>query len=330
MEGTLEKIGLSKDEIQVYATIVQFGTRTIGQIQTYYKQSVDVIRSAINSLVGRGYIKEVKAKNTEGTSYFIPLPPQIKLTEDVSLRLENELKALSDDVKADWNKTMQNFRSQLGSFHENITQSVDNHEGEISTVTKQFLDSLSNVVTTSKTELSEIVERINSETSTLSETNSDLITKSAQRVRENVLSSFDSTIHKIGEHHESFKARIEETFSNLKLEHNERTNLQLEAILEKVGGIQGSVSEQLQQFSVVAESKNAAISDRTNEAVNKLTTDSKTIAQDSTNKLSNSVNKIVADYDKKLDEYQAKIKEILTLKAIKILLLSVLIPKRPK
>ncbi len=312
MEGTLEKIGLSKDEIQVYATIVQFGSRTIGQIQTYYKQSSDVIRGAINSLVGRGYIKEVKAKNTEGTSYFIPLPPQIKLTEDVSIRLENELKALSDDVKADWNKTMQNFRSQLGSFHENITQNADNHAGEINTVTKQFLDTLSNVVATSKTELAEIVERINSETTSLSSTNSELIAKSAQRVRENVLSSFDSTIHKIGEHHEAFKVKIEETFGTLKLEHNERTNLQLEAILEKVEGIQGSVSEQLQLFSEIAAGKNTAISDRTNEAVNKLTTDSNVIAQDSTNKLSNTVNKIVADYDKKLDDYQAKVKEILT------------------
>ena len=44
-------------------------------------------------------VREIKAKNPEGTSYYIPLPPQIKLTEDVSIRLESELKALSDDVR---------------------------------------------------------------------------------------------------------------------------------------------------------------------------------------------------------------------------------------
>ncbi|MHA1483135.1 MAG: helix-turn-helix domain-containing protein, partial [Candidatus Heimdallarchaeaceae archaeon] len=66
MESTLEKIGLSQDEIQVYSTVVQFGTRTIGQIQSYYKQTADVISSALGSLVTKGYIKEIKARNTEG------------------------------------------------------------------------------------------------------------------------------------------------------------------------------------------------------------------------------------------------------------------------
>ena len=41
MQGTLEKIGLSKDEIQVYSNIVQYGFRTVGQIQTYVKISAD-------------------------------------------------------------------------------------------------------------------------------------------------------------------------------------------------------------------------------------------------------------------------------------------------
>ncbi len=312
MEGTLEKIGLSKDEIQVYATIVQFGYRTVGQIQSYYKQSGDVISAALGSLANRGYIKEIKAKNTEGTSYFIPLPPQIKLTEDVSLRLENELKALSEDVKTDWNKTMNNFRSQLASFHENITLKVDNHAVDITTISKQFLDSLSTAVSTGKTEMSEILERINSETSTLSATNSDSIAKAAQRVRENVATSFDSTIHKIGEHHETFKSRIEETFNTLQQEHNERTHVQLSAILEKVDAIKGSLSVQMQQFLENAESKRNIINEITNTSISQLQTDSKTVSQNSSKKLSATVDKIVSNYDIKLDEYQEKVKQILT------------------
>ncbi len=136
MESTLEKIGLSQDEIQVYSTVVQFGTRTIGQIQSYYKQSADVISAALGSLVAKGYIKEIKARNTEGTPYFIPLPPQIKLTENVSMRLENELKALSEDVKNDWNNTMKTFRGQLSTFHNQITESTDNHSQELSNISK--------------------------------------------------------------------------------------------------------------------------------------------------------------------------------------------------
>jgi sugar-specific transcriptional regulator TrmB len=312
MEGTLEKIGLTKDEIQVYATIVQFGSRTIGQIQSYYKQPVDTIRGALNKLVGRGYIKEIKAKNEEGTPYFIPLPPQIKLTEDVSQRLENELKALSDDVKADWNKTMQNLRSQLASFHESVTQNVDSHATDVTSTAKQFLDSLSEVVSASKNEVTEIVGRVNSETSTLAESNSEVIAKAAQRVKENVLSSFDTTIHKIGEHHETFKIKIEESFSSLQQEHNDRTDVQLNAVLEKVEGIKESLAIQTQQFLKAVESRKNTIDTITHEAVEKLSTDSKTISQESSKKLSSTVNKIISYYNAKLDEYQEKVKEILT------------------
>ncbi len=312
MEGTLEKIGLTKDEIQVYATIVQFGSRTIGQIQSYYKQPVDSIRGALNKLVGKGYVKEIKAKNEEGTPYFIPLPPQIKLTEDVSQRLENELKALSDDVKADWNKTMQSLRSQLTSFHETVTQNADSHAAEVTGTSKQFLDSLSEVISSSKNEVTEIVGRVNTETSTLSESNSDVIAKAAQRVKENVLSSFDTTIHKVGEHHENFKVKIEESLNSLQLEHNNRTDIQLNAVLEKVESIKESLSIQTQQFLKAAKARKGTIDKITNEAVGKLSSDANTISHDSSKKLSSTVNKIVANYNTKLDEYQEKVKQILT------------------
>ena len=311
MQGTLEKIGLSKDEIQVYSNIVQYGFRTVGQIQTYVKISADKMITALKKLVDRGYVKEVKAKNTEGTSYYIPLPPQIKLTEDVSLRLENELKTLSDEVKVDWNKTMQNFRTQLAGFHENITQEVDAHSQEVGGISKQFLETMSSLVDTGKNELTEIVGRVNSETSTVSSANSENIAKSAQRVKENVLNSFDSTIHKIGEHHETFKLKIEETFGSLQQEHNERINVQLDAILEKMEGIKESLSLQLQTFLETAEGKKKVIDEVTRDVVNKIKSDSKTSTQDSTKKLTNTLNKIVTNYETKLDEHQEKTKLIL-------------------
>ncbi len=311
MEGTLDKIGLSKDEVQVYSTIVQFGYRTIGQIQTYYKQPADKIRSALNSLVGKGYIREIKAKNQEGTPYFIPLPPQIKLTEDVSIRLENELKALSDDVKEDWNKTMNNFRSQLSTFHSKITENVDGHASEVTSTTTKFIESLTEVVSTGKAETADMFERLKTETSNISATNSDAIGKTAQRVKENVLNSFDSTIHKIGEHHEAFKVKVEERLGFLQHEHDDRTQLQLDAILEKVEGIKENLSVQLQEFTAAAEKRKNTISKVTDEAVKKALADSNVVARDSSKKLSDTVNKIVANYETKLDEYQEKVQEIL-------------------
>ncbi len=311
MESTLEKIGLSKDEVQVYSIIVQYGYRTIGQIQTYYKQPADTIKIALTSLASKGYIREIKAKNQEGTPYFIPLPPQIKLTEDVSIRLENELKELSDDVKADWNKTMNNFRTQLSSFHNKITEDVDGHASEITTTATKFLESLSSVVSSGKTELTEMIERLKSETCTLSSTNSDAIAKTAQRVTDNVQTSFTSTISKIGEHHESFKIKIEETLSTLQKEHDDRTQLQLEALLAKVENIKESLAVQVQEFNESAEQQKAVIDTITDESVKKLKGDSSTVSRGSTKKLSDTVNKIITNYEKKLDGYQAKVKQIL-------------------
>ncbi|MHA1197796.1 MAG: helix-turn-helix domain-containing protein [Candidatus Heimdallarchaeaceae archaeon] len=311
MESTLENLGLSKDEVQVYATIVQYGFRTLGQIQTYYKQPADILNAALSSLVGKGYIKEIKAKNQEGTPYFIPLPPQIKLTEDVSIRLENELKALSDDVKADWNKTMTNFRSQLSSFHNKITEDADGHATEITATTAKFLETLANVVASGKTETSEIIGRLKADTSSISSTNSDAIAKTAQRVKENVQTSFDSTIHKIGEHHDSFKLKIEETLGSLQTEHDGRVQNQLYALLEKVESIKNSLTAQVEEFNTVAAEQKSVVDTMTDEAVKKVAADSSVVSKDSTKKLSDTVNRIIAEYETKLDEYQAKVKEIL-------------------
>ncbi len=311
MESTLKNLGLSKDEVQVYATIVQYGFRTLGQIQTYYKQSADTINAALASLAGKGYIKEIKAKNKEGTPYFIPLPPQIKLTEDVSIRLENELKALSDDVKTDWNKTMTNLRSQLSSFHNQITEDVDGHATEITTTATKFLESLAGVVSSGKAETSEIIGRLKTETSAISSTNSDAIAKTAQRVKDNVQTSFDSTIHKIGEHHESFKLKIEETLGSLQQEHDKRTQAQLDALLIKVEGIKESIAVQVEEFNSIASEQKSIIDKTTDETAKKLSTDSSVVSRDSSKKLSDTVNKIISEYETKLDEYQEKVKEIL-------------------
>ncbi|MCE7742643.1 MAG: hypothetical protein GOP50_09305 [Candidatus Heimdallarchaeota archaeon] len=311
MESTLENLGLSKDEVQVYATIVQYGYRTLGQIQSYYKQPADIINAALSSLAGKGYIKEIKAKNQSGTPYFIPLPPQIKLTEDVSIRLENELKALSDDVKADWNKTMVNFRSQLTTFHNKITEDVDGHATEITATAAKFLESLASVVSSGKAETSEIIGRLKTETSSISSTNSDAIAKTAQRVKDNVQTSFDSTIHKIGEHHDSFKLKIEETLSSLQTEHDTRTQAQLDALLEKVEGIKESLIVQVEEFNATAAGQKTLIDTMTDETVKKISTDSSAVSRDSSKKLSDTVNKIISNYENKLDEYQAKVKEIL-------------------
>ena len=311
MESTLESLGLSKDEVQVYATVVQYGFRTLGQIQSYYKQSAETINAALNSLVGKGYIKEIKAKNTEGTSYFIPLPPQIKLTEDVSIRLENELKALSDDVKADWNKTMTNFRSQLSSFHNQITEDADTHASEISKNASTFLESISGIVSSSKAESSEIINRLKNDTATISSTNSDAITKTAQRVKDNVQTSFDSTIHKIGEHHDAFKLKIEETLGSLQTEHDTRVQAQLDSLIEKVEGIKTSLASQIDEFNVKSKEQKSIIDKMTDESVKQLLADSSIVSKDSTKKLSDTVNKIISEYEIKLDEYQVKVKEIL-------------------
>ncbi len=311
MESTLESLGLSKDEVQVYATVVQYGFRTLGQIQSYYKQSAETINTALKSLVGKGYIKEIKAKNSEGTSYFIPLPPQIKLTEDVSIRLENELKALSDDVKADWNKTMTNFRSQLSSFHNQITKDTDTHASEISKTAATFLESISDIVSSSKAESSEIINRLKNDTTTVSSTNSDAITKTAQRVKDNVQTSFDSTIHKIGEHHDAFKLKIEETLGSLQTEHDTRVQAQLDSLIEKVEGIKTSLASQIDEFNLKSKEQKSIIDKMTDESVKQLLTDSSMVSKDSTKKLSDTVNKIISEYVHKLDEYQVKVKEIL-------------------
>ncbi len=312
MESTLEKIGLSQDEIQVYSTVVQFGTRTIGQIQSYYKQSADVISAALGSLVAKGYIKEIKARNTEGTPYFIPLPPQIKLTENVSMRLENELKALSEDVKNDWNNTMKTFRGQLSTFHNQITESTDNHSQELSNISKQFLVSVSEVVTTGKNDVQEAISKIKTDTGTITTAHSDNLKKAIQRIQENLSSTFDTTIHRVGEHHESFKTKIQETYTNLETEHNTRAKGQLDGILEKVEGIKTNISTLLEQFNSRAGEKKSLIADNTSDVNKKLTSDSKLITKESTTKSIETINKIISNYQTNLEEYQTKVKDILS------------------
>ncbi|MHA1418471.1 MAG: helix-turn-helix domain-containing protein [Candidatus Heimdallarchaeaceae archaeon] len=312
MESTLEKIGLSQDEIQVYSTVVQFGTRTIGQIQSYYKQSADVISSALGSLVTKGYIKEIKAKNTEGTSYFIPLPPQIKLTEDVSMRLENELKALSDDVKNDWNNTMKTFRGQLSSFHNQITESTDSHSQELSNISKQFLDTVSEVVSTGKNDVQETISKIKTDTGSITTTHSENLKKSVQRIQDNISSTFDTTIHRVGEHHESFKTKIQETYTNLETEHTARAKGQLDGIIEKVEGIKSNINMLLEQFNSKAGEKKSLIVENTSEVNKKLISDSKLITKESTTKSIETINKTITDYQTNLDEYQTKVQDILS------------------
>ncbi|MBY9001305.1 MAG: hypothetical protein KGD64_10345 [Candidatus Heimdallarchaeota archaeon] len=312
MESTLEKIGLSQDEIQVYSTLVQFGSRTIGQIQSYYKQSGDVISAALGNLVTKGYIREIKARNAEGTSYFIPLPPQIKLTEDVSMRLENELKALSDDVKNDWNKTMKTFREQLSSFHNHITESADNHGQELSNISKHFLDSVSDVITTGKNDVNDAITKIKTDIGSISNSHSDNLKKAVQRIQENVTNTFDTTIHRVGEHHETFKTKIQETYVNLESEHSVRAKGQLDLILDKVEGIKGNINSLVEQFVLKAAEKKAIIVDNTSDVSKKLLSDTKLITKESTVKSTETINKIVSDYNNNLEEYQTKVKEILS------------------
>ena len=311
MESTLEKIGLSKDETHVYSTLVQFGTRTIGQIQSYYKQPLDVITATLNSLASKGYVKEIKARNSEGTSFFIPIPPQIKLTEDVSQRLENELTALSDNVKNDWNNTMKAFRDKLAVFHGQITQSADEHSQVIGSISKQFLDSISTTVASGKTDINDTIVKLKSETSAISTTHSENLGKTVQRIQENISGTFESTISRIGEHHESFKNKIEETLENLKIEHHERVQGQLDNLNEKIAGIKEALSVQTQEFNVITDEKKALVDTTTDEVVKKLISDSSVVARESTKKLSDTLNDIISNYEVKLDEYQAKVKEIL-------------------
>jgi len=269
------------------------------------------LNNVLSKLVERGYIKEIKAKNTEGTPYYIPLPPQIKITEDISLRLQKELTALSDDVKGDWNKTIQSFRTQLAAFHDKITENTDFHSKELSESSKQFLETISSIVTASKEEITEIVNKLISDAGVISKSQEEQLANSITRITENLSSVFDTTIHKIGEYHDSFKEKINETFSQLEQEHQTRVQEQLMGILDNVEKVKTSISELKDNFIENIVSKKNIVSQITDSSISSLSSKAKVLYSESKDKAKETIEKITGNFLTEVENYQLKINEIL-------------------
>ncbi len=312
LDATLKDLGLKEEEIQVYSTIIQFGYRTLGQIQVYYDQSSDVIMGALKSLIERGYIKEIKAENQQATPYYIPLPPQIKLTEDVSLRLKNELRKTSDGVLDEWKRTIDTLSSNLNNLNNAIITNSDKHASEVKKHTKSYLDNISSTIDENKQRITEIKNKLLEESSSLLSTNIETFNKSIQRMDENTTKSFDTTITKIGAFHENFKTKIESTYTEIEEKHKERVHSELSDIKQKIDEIQTKIQTLQEEYNTLFNEKKDLIQENTNDTFNELKLDSERVGKEAKTLAQQTINTTVENYKQQIKQYQQNVKEILS------------------
>ncbi len=312
METTLGKVGLSKDEITVYSTIVKFGSRTIGQIQSYCKLSAEKIKGVLSNLVSQEYVKEIKAANPEGTNYYIPLPPQIKLTGDVAQRMDNELKSISDEVDADWQNAMKDLRAKLSNFHQQLSENSDQHRASVNSVSKQFLKTISNTVDEGTNDANETKSKISEETKSFVNSNTSNIDKSVTRIKENISSSFETTIQKVGEFHDTFKLKIEETYSTIEQEHYVRTQSKIDEIKESLETVITNFNEKLNLCNVLIEGKKVIINESTDASVKKLVSEIKKSNKEANGTVEATISKTIDEYKNTINDHNEKVNNILS------------------
>ncbi len=312
MDTTLKQMGMTDSQVEVYSLIVQFGYRTKGQIQCYYNEPLENIESTLQELASKGYIKEIKAKNKEGTSYYIPLPPQIKLTEDVSKRLEEELNTTSKSVITDWKETMGVLRTKLEDTNTQITTKADTHVSEVSSLSKQLLTDLNDVVTSNKKELESIVNKINAEGTKIYKTHDEVVKKSIKRIDDNINTSFQTAVTKIGDYHTNFKTKINETYTSLEETHKTRVQKELEDTKSALSELVTLIGDLKGQFESNVEKHNGIVSELTSTTYNELLRHSSKLGVEATNQAKITIEKINDEYKVQVNGYLEKVKEILT------------------
>ncbi|RKZ06802.1 hypothetical protein DRQ05_04165, partial [bacterium] len=306
MEGTLEKLGLSEGEVNVYSIIVQFGPRTVGQIQTYINKPAEEIKGYLEQLVNRGYIKKLQAKNKEATDYYIPLPPPIKLTEDVSLRLDKELGGVRDAVVSEWNKTMGELRSKLAELNKNINEKTTKHEAEITGQVKTLISHVNGLVESSKKEINQSVNKILEDAETLAVNNKNTISQSITRVTENLENTFENAIHKIGDYHDNFKTKIEETFSEIQDEHKELLQKELEQIKASISDLSEQISKIIEEYNQRSKELKGTVIQKTSTAVETLEEQANNLGLEAIKEAKNSIKKVTETFLGEINDYKSK------------------------
>lgn len=308
MEDILKKIGLSKEEINVYSTIVRFGPRTVGQIQVYVNRPVDEITAALDKLISRGYITKIEAKNKEATPYYVPVPPPIKLTEDITLRLESELNSITKELLENWNTTMKALREQLSELNQGITDKAQNHSAVIEEVSKKLLTDTEEVLTSTTKGIENIKSKTENEAETIATTNTENFAKTIDRIEGSITETFTQTIRKIGEFHENFKGKIEETLENLKEDHKKRLEGHLGELQEAISNLQLQLDDKLTSYQEEQERIKGLVTERTNETFVTLQEEAKTIGKEANESAKKVMDTTIKEYETATEKYVEDLK----------------------
>lgn len=195
----LQTLGFSDIEAKTYEILVAFGFRTPGQVAAYLEgASLDQVRSALNNLEGKGYVKSIATRGEESRIY-IPEAPKIVLGADVSDRLAKRLGEIGNKVNEIWKQG----ESQLIKFKDEFQKSKLD-------ATEQFVDQITEFTATEKQAFDELAEK---EKESMDEISANLaknvknavippIEKVADKLNEEsslILSSKDQALSKIDE-----------------------------------------------------------------------------------------------------------------------------------
>lgn len=120
LKEVLSRIGMTEDELKIYNVVVAFGFRTAGQISSYVNIDPITVKEVCGGLISKNYLKSVKHITEESETY-IALSPKISISNDVSNRLSERLKSLSDNVNELWTGT----QSIIDKDSSNLTGLVD-------------------------------------------------------------------------------------------------------------------------------------------------------------------------------------------------------------
>ncbi|MHA2335472.1 MAG: apolipoprotein A-IV repeat region-like domain-containing protein, partial [Candidatus Hodarchaeales archaeon] len=139
----LEKLGFTKQEIDVYISMVSSYHRTLEEVMLGTNLSKEDVSVAIEKLKAQGYCKVIPGKMNQ----YIALVPNLPITSDAQKKIQEDFKLLETDVNNSWIKAKESLSSFINAFHsdmDEIGQKTKEENKVLSTDTQSSVEDFSN------------------------------------------------------------------------------------------------------------------------------------------------------------------------------------------
>lgn len=145
-------MGLSGEEAEVYLALLYFGSLTPGEIELYTYFSYDKVLKLLETLVGKGVIKEIPGV----VKRYRVLPPFLgiyhfleesgKKMEEISKTLSEELTNRINALKEQAKNDEKAFIDGLRSLRDDFQREIDQNKEAMNTQTEEFIKQMTNTI----------------------------------------------------------------------------------------------------------------------------------------------------------------------------------------